>query len=44
LGGWASNSHYPLLGALRSSAAQLVSYEVALGLSLVCGVMMRRAR
>src|SRR5262245_42044912 len=29
LGGWSSNSHYPLLGALRSSA-QLVSYEVAL--------------
>lgn len=38
LGGWSSNSHYPLLGALRSSA-QLVSYEVALGLALVCGVM-----
>jgi NADH-quinone oxidoreductase subunit H len=38
IGGWSSNSHYPLLGALRSSA-QLVSYEVALGLSLVCGVM-----
>src|SRR5207237_3798187 len=29
LGGWSSNSHYPLLGALRG-AAQLVSYEVAL--------------
>lgn len=38
LGGWASNSHYPLLGGLRS-AAQLVSYEVALGLALVSGVM-----
>lgn len=38
LGGWSSNSHYPLLGALRSSA-QLVSYEVALSLSLVSGVM-----
>src|SRR4051794_39290769 len=39
LGGWASNSHYPLLGALRS-AAQLVSYEVALSFGLLSGVMM----
>ena len=39
LGGWASNSHYPLLGALRS-AAQLVSYEVALAFALLSGVMM----
>src|SRR5256712_5870167 len=38
LGGWASNSKYPLLGALRS-AAQMVSYEVALGFS-VMGVLM----
>ena len=38
LGGWSSNSHYPLLGALRSSA-QLVSYEVSLSLALVSGVM-----
>jgi NADH-quinone oxidoreductase subunit H len=38
LGGWSSNSHYPLLGALRA-AAQLVSYEVALSLSLISGVM-----
>ena len=39
LGGWSSNSHYPLLGALRG-AAQLVSYEVALGFALISGVMM----
>ncbi|MEW6457042.1 MAG: NADH-quinone oxidoreductase subunit NuoH [Acidobacteriota bacterium] len=34
LGGWAANSKYPLLGSLRS-AAQMVSYEVALGLSII---------
>jgi NADH-quinone oxidoreductase subunit H len=34
LSGWASGSNYPLLGALRS-AAQMISYEVAMGLSLV---------
>jgi NADH-quinone oxidoreductase subunit H len=38
LAGWSSNSKYALLGALRSSA-QLMSYELALGLSLV-GVLM----
>ncbi|MGI5246510.1 NADH-quinone oxidoreductase subunit NuoH [Dactylosporangium sp. CA-139066] len=34
LGGWASGSTYPLLGGLRSSA-QMISYEVAMGLSIV---------
>jgi NADH-quinone oxidoreductase subunit H len=38
LGGWASGSKYSFLGAMRS-AAQLISYEVALGLSLL-GVVM----
>ena len=37
--GWASNSHYPLMGALRSSA-QMVSYEVAMGLAVVSAVLM----
>jgi NADH-quinone oxidoreductase subunit H len=34
LSGWASGSTYPLLGSLRS-AAQMISYEVAMGLSMV---------
>src|ERR1039458_9598181 len=37
--GWASNSHYPLIGALRSSA-QMVSYEVAMGLAIVSAILM----
>src|SRR6185369_9778080 len=38
LGGWASNSKYPLMGAMRSSA-QMISYELSLTLSVV-GVLM----
>ncbi len=34
IGGWASNSKYPFLGALRSTA-QMISYEVSLGLVIV---------
>jgi NADH-quinone oxidoreductase subunit H len=37
--GWASNSHYPLIGALRSSA-QMVSYEVAMGLAVVSVILL----
>ncbi len=39
LGGWASNSKYSLLGSIRS-VAQMISYELSLGLSLVPVVML----
>ena len=41
LAGWSSNSKYALLGGLRSSA-QMVSYEVAMGLALIGGLMFAR--
>src|SRR6476620_1702808 len=41
LAGWSSNSKYSLLGALRSSA-QMVSYEVSMGLSLIGALMFAR--
>ncbi|MCX6615702.1 MAG: NADH-quinone oxidoreductase subunit H [Acidobacteria bacterium] len=39
LGGWAANSHYPLLGSLRATA-QMVSYEVVMGFAVVAVLLM----
>jgi NADH-quinone oxidoreductase subunit H len=39
MGGWASNSKYPFLGGLRS-AAQMVSYEVSLGLIIITVILL----
>ncbi|KAF0221431.1 MAG: NADH-quinone oxidoreductase subunit [Geobacteraceae bacterium] len=42
IGGWASNSKYALLGSIRG-LAQLISYELSMGLSLVPAVMLSRS-
>jgi NADH-quinone oxidoreductase subunit H len=39
LGGWASNSHYSIIGAVRSTA-QLVSYETAGGLAIISALLL----
>jgi NADH-quinone oxidoreductase subunit H len=39
IGGWASNNKFSLIGAVRA-ASQMISYEVAMGLSLIALLMM----
>ncbi|MFC6268408.1 NADH-quinone oxidoreductase subunit NuoH [Frigoriflavimonas asaccharolytica] len=39
IGGWASNNKYSLIGAIRASS-QMISYELAMGLSLIAIIMM----
>lgn len=38
IAGWASNSRYAFLGAIRS-AAQMISYELAMGLAIICVIL-----
>ena len=42
IAGWASNSKYPFIGAMRS-AAQIVAYEIAMGFALVCVLMVSQS-
>ena len=39
IGGWASNNKFALIGAIRASS-QMISYELAMGLSLLAIIMM----
>ena len=42
IGGWASNNKYSLLGAVRASS-QMISYELAMGLSIIAIIMMSKS-
>jgi NADH-quinone oxidoreductase subunit H len=38
IGGWASNNKFSLIGAIRASA-QMISYEIAMGLSIIALIL-----